>query len=300
MVTGGRTRWSFRWAAGAVAIGAAALLAACTEVPQGGDGGEGGALARVTEAGTIKIGIAGEIPYGYTEGDEVTGEAPEVAKAVFEAMGIPEVEATQVEFGQLIPALNAGQYDMVSAGMAILPERCANAAFSSVDYITPTALLVPEGNPENVNNFNDIKDKGLKVAVFSGTVEQQVATDLGIPSGDIQPYDGQPELLRAVLDGRAYAGALTDISLRALLEQNPDAPLEVTDGFIPEVEGQEQIQAGGFVFRPADNELREAFNAELEKLQDSGQWLEIVKPFGFTEDNLPPDNVTTEQLCAGE
>ncbi len=234
---------------GVVAVGGSALLAGCSEVP---DASKGGTLQKIKDAGSIKVGIAGEVPYGYTDNGEVTGEAPEVAKAVFKALGVNKVEATQVEFGQLIQALNAGQYDMVAAGMAILPDRCKNAQFSAVDYVTPTAFLVPKGNPKGINNFDDLKAKGETIAVLSGTVEQAVAESIGIPKDKIQPYDGQPELFQALLNKRAYAGALTDISLRKLLEDNPDAPLEVTDGFVPKVDGKDQIQAGGFVFRKSD------------------------------------------------
>jgi polar amino acid transport system substrate-binding protein len=284
---------------GAVAIGGPALLSACSEVPETGGGqGGGSTLQRVRDAGTIRIGIAGEIPYGFTQNGEVTGESPEVAKAVFQAIGVQKVEAKQVEFGQLIPALRAGQYDMVAAGMAILPDRCKQAAFSAVDYVTPTAFIVPTGNPEGVTNFEDVKSKGVKLGVLSGTVEQQVATALGVPDGQIQVFEGQPELLQGLIAGRAYAGALTDISLKALLEQNPDAEFEVTEGFVPVVDGEEQIQAGGFVFRKGEDELLNAFNTELNNLQSSGRWLEIVKPFGFTEANLPPEDLQTEQLCS--
>jgi polar amino acid transport system substrate-binding protein len=184
--------------------------------------------------------------------------------------------------------------------MAILPKRCENAAFSDVDYVTPTAFIVPKGNPQQVKNFDDVKAKGVDIAVLSGTVEQQVATGLGVSASKIHAYDGQPELLQAVLANRVYCGALTDISLKALLAQNPTAPLAVTEGFIPVVDGKRQIQAGGFVFRKDDNDLRQAFNVELKKLQANGQWLGIVKQFGFTEANLPPADVTTEQLCAGQ
>lgn len=301
MATGNWTRRDFfrlGATAGAVALGGPALLTACEQVPQGGSG-EGGTLQRIKDAGTIKIGIAGEVPYGYTEGDKVTGEAPEVAKAVFKAIGVDNVEPTQVEFGQLIQALNAGQFDMVSAGMAIVPKRCKSAAFSNVDYVTPTAFMVPKGNPKNVKNFEDVKTQGLAVAVLSGTIEQQVAEATGIPASNIQPYDGQPELFQALQDNRAYCGALTDISLRMLLKQNSGAPFDVTDGFVPKVNGKEQIQAGGFVFRKGEDDLVDAFNKELDKLHENGEWLKIVKPFGFTEDNLPPKDVTTDQLCKG-
>lgn len=300
MATHGLTRRElFRLGAmtGAVAIGGPALLSACSEVPQQGEGG--GTLQRAKDAKTIKVGIAGEIPYGYTENGKVTGEAPEVARAVFKNLGIDTVDAKQVEFGQLIQALNAGQYDMVAAGMAIKPDRCKNAQFSIVDYVTPTALMVPKGNPKGINNFDDLKAKGETIAVVTGTIEQATVTALGVAKDKIQVYDGPPELLQALTTQRAYCGALTDISLRRLLEDNPSAPLEVTEGFVPVVNGKDQIQAGGFVFRKDDKDLVDAFNKELKKLQDSGEWLKITEPFGFAKSNEVPDGVTTEKLCQG-
>lgn len=301
MATGNWTRRDFfrlGATAGAVVIGGPTLLTACEQVPQGGSG-EGGTLQRIKDAGTIKIGIAGEVPYGYTEDGKVTGEAPEVAKAVFKALGVDNVEPTQVEFGQLIQALNAGQFDMVSAGMAVKPDRCENAQFSNIDYVTPTAFMVPKGNPQGVKNFEDVKAKGLAIAVLSGTIEQSVAEATGIAKDKIQPYKGQPELFQALQDNRAYCGALTDISLKMLLEENAGAPFEVTEGFVPQIDGKDQIQAGGFVFRKGEDDLVEAFNKELDKLHESGEWVKIVEPFGFTEANLPPEGVTTDQLCKG-
>jgi polar amino acid transport system substrate-binding protein len=160
--------------------------------------------------------------------------------------------------------------------------------------------MVPKGNPKQVMNFEDVKSKGVTLAVLSGTVEQQVAKATGIPDSQLQTYDGQAQLLQALQANRAYAGALTDISLKALLKQNPGANFEVTPGFVPVSDGKKQIQAGGFVFRKADTQLVEAFNKQLEKIHDNGEWLKIVQPFGFTKDNLPPKDLTTKQLCSGQ
>ncbi|HYH32406.1 MAG TPA: ectoine/hydroxyectoine ABC transporter substrate-binding protein EhuB [Pseudonocardia sp.] len=288
--------------AGAVAIGGATVLGACQQVPQsggGGEGGAGGALERARQAGTINIGIAGEQPYGFTTPDgTVTGEAPEVARAVMEALGIAEINAQQVEFSALIPSLNANRYDMVCAGMNITPERCGQAAFSIPDYQALTAFLVPPGNPEQVATFEDVAAKNLQLAVLGAAVEQGYAEAAGVAGGNIQVFDSQNALLQAVTDGRVYCAALTDISLNWLVnELNPDAAAEVTPGFSPVVDGEEVVSAGGFVFRQADNDLREAFNTELATLHDNGRWTEIVRPFGFTEANLPPEGLTTEQLC---
>lgn len=282
-------------AAGGLVLGGATILGACTQT----GGGGGSTLQTARDARSIRVGIAGEQPYGFTDqSGRVTGEAPEVARVVFRAIGIPEIEATQVEFGSLIPGLNARQFDVVAAGMFITPERCRQAAFSVPDYTAPTAFLVPRGNPQQVRRFEDISAKNLQLAVLSGAVEQGYAQDLGVPQNLIQVYDSQSALLQAVTGNRAYAAALTNISLNGLVKQNPNAPIEVTEPFNPVINGREQVSAGGFVFRTADNDLRTAFNTELQRIHDNGQWLQIVRPFGFSEENLPGPGVTTESECA--
>ncbi|WP_410654206.1 ectoine/hydroxyectoine ABC transporter substrate-binding protein EhuB [Amycolatopsis sp. lyj-112] len=278
---------------GAVTIGGPVLLSACTSTSSGD------ALQAAKEAKKIKIGIANEAPYGFTDqAGKVTGEAPEVARAVFKAMGIDNVEASAVSFDQLIPALNARQYDIVAAGMNIKKERCDAAAFSIPDYSALTALLVPKGNPQQILKFEDIAAKKVKVAVLSAAVEKGYATDSGVAEDQIITLDSQDNMLRAVTDGRVYCAALTDISLKDVLLKNPGAAAEVTQGFDPIKNGQPVVSAGAFVFRRDDSPLREAFNAELKKLHDSGEWTRIVTPFGFSADNLPKAEVTTEKLCA--
>lgn len=289
--------------AGGLALGGAYLLGACG----GDDGGSGDAAARgnalqqARQRGSISIGIAGERPYGFINRQgEVTGEAPEVARAVFQNLGIPELDAQVVDFNALIPGLNAFRFDVVAAGMFITPERCNRAAFSVPDYQAPSAFLVPQGNPQNVTRYEDIAQKNLQLAVLGGAVEREYALKSGVSRDQLLILDSQETLLQAVLDGRTYAASLTRISLESLVQRasGVEQQVDVTPPFNPIINGQQQVQAGGFVFREQDDALRTAFNEELNQLQRSGRWLEIVRPFGFTEANLPPRGLTTEQLCS--
>lgn len=280
----------------AVVLGGAAMLSAC-ESTGGADGGKD-ALQAAKDAKTIRIGIANEAPYGYADSSgKTTGEAPEVARAVFKALGIDGVQASVVPFDQLIPALTAKQFDVVAAGMNITGKRCQAADFSAPDYSALTALLVPKGNPQGVLKLEDVAAKNVKVAVLSAAVEKGYLTGAGVPEDQIQTLDTQDNMLRAVADGRVYAAALTDISLKWLVKQNPTAAVEVTPGFVPMADGKPVISAGGFVFRKEDDTLRTAFDAELKKLHDSGEWVKVASPFGFDESNLPKPEVTTEKLC---
>ncbi|MFI0470462.1 MULTISPECIES: ectoine/hydroxyectoine ABC transporter substrate-binding protein EhuB [Saccharopolyspora] len=296
MASRGWTRRDFL--KGSCAAAGALVLGGCARTGGGGAGGD--PLEAARSSGTIQVGIAGEAPYGFTDAaGRVTGEAPEVARAVFRGLGVNDVQASQVDFNQLIPALNAGKFSVVAAGMFITPERCKNAAFSIPDYLAPTAFLVPRGNPEGVATFEDVVRKKLQLAVLSGAVEKGYAQRLGVPDSQVQVFDTQNALLQAVLNKRAYCAALTNISLNDVVKKNPGAQVEVTKGFTPVINGKAEVQAGAFVFRSSDTALRDAFNIELKKLHDSGEWVRITEPFGFTSDNLPPADVTTEALCAG-
>ena len=93
--------------------------------------------------GYIRVGFANEAPFGFATPDgKLTGEAPEVAKAVLAKMGIAQVDGVLTEFGSLIPGLKAGRFDIIAAGMFINPKRCAEINFSEPSYGIGQAMLV--------------------------------------------------------------------------------------------------------------------------------------------------------------
>jgi len=276
------------------ALGCGALVAGCASAAPGDS-----SLDVAREAGIITIGIANEAPYGFTGPDgTVTGEAVEVARAVFAALGIPEIRPVTVDFGELVPGLTlARQFDLITAGMFVTPTRCGSVAFSVPDYTAPTAFLVPTGNPQRVAAFDDVRGQNLRLAVLGGAVEYHYALDSGVPDTQVQQLADQQALLLAVEDGRADCAALTNISLKNVLAGAPDAPVEVTPGFFPVIGGRAVVSAGAFAARPGDDDLLDEVNAQLRAMQQSGEWLRITRPFGFGPDNVPGPDVTTESLC---
>jgi polar amino acid transport system substrate-binding protein len=281
---------------GAAVIGGPTLLAACTTTSASGGTSQ---LENLRKAGTVKLGIAGEQPYGYTDASgKVTGEAPEVARAIFKKLGVANVTAQQTDFDALIQGLDAGQYDMVAAGMDITPARCANAVFSVPDYTALVAFLVPTGNPKGVTNFATAKAKGVPLAMENGAIEKDYATQAGIRANQMRSFDSPDELLSAVTTGRAYAAVLTDISLKTLIKQKPSAKVEVTPGFPVTINGVRRGETGAFVFRKNEMDLLNQFNQELTTMHSNGEWLKIAQPFGFTQGNIPAAGLTTAQLCS--
>src|SRR5215510_4383735 len=123
-------------------------------------------LERAKADGFIRVGFANEAPFGFATPDgKLTGEAPEVAKAVLAKIGIPQVDGVLTEFGSLIPGLKAGRFDIIAAGMFINPKRCAEIAFSEPTYGIGQAFLVKKGNPKGIKDYSTISgNQDLKLA----------------------------------------------------------------------------------------------------------------------------------------
>lgn len=286
-----------RTLAGTAALTLALTLAACGS-DSGSDGGSGDKLAELKEEGTITVAFAGEEPYSFEKDGELTGATIALHKKIFKDMGIKEVKGVKTEWNALIPGLKAGRYDAISAGMSILPDRCKEASFGDPEILYTTALMVPEGNPKNLKDLDDVKKSGAKLATMSGAIETDYAKSLDIEATQVKsPQDG----MDAVARGSSDVFALTGISLRTMDEKNPDVKVEVTDSFVAVVDGKEQVGAGATVFKKGDDTLRDAYNEELAKITgDEKAYTDVIGEFGFTDAERPKGDLTTEQLCKGE
>ncbi|HIY85714.1 MAG TPA: transporter substrate-binding domain-containing protein [Candidatus Yaniella excrementavium] len=280
----------------AAALSATALLAltAC-----GGDGN--GESADNGESGeVITVGIAGEVPYSYLNDEgEPEGATVALAERIFGDMGY-EVEAELVDWDNLIPGLNAERFDAISAGMSITPERCEEAAFAEPEIMYTTALLVEEGNPHDVQNLDDVLEaqengEDIQLATLTAGIEAGYSTDMGLDYDGVGSAD---EGIEMVQGGRADVFALTAISLT---EMAGDADgVEVTEPFVQEIDGVKQYGAGSTVFRQDDTETLDEYNEHLAQLKSDGELGEIIGEFGFTDAEVPPEDMTSEALCAGD
>ncbi|MCF8608944.1 ectoine/hydroxyectoine ABC transporter substrate-binding protein EhuB [Gordonia sp. HY285] len=277
------------------AVLAVTAMAGCTKT----DSDEATSLESLREAGVVTVAYANEAPYSFEKDGKVTGATIALHREVFKRLGVDELKAVKTDWGGLIPGLNAKRYDLVSAGMSITPERCDQASFSVPEINYTTALMVKPGNPMDLSNMDSIKSSGAKMAAITGAIESNYAEELAIP--DPLLVKDQQSGIDAVTSGRADAFALTAVSLKYAKDNDPSLNVEVTKPFIAVINGEEQNPAGATVFRKADTELRDAYNAEVKKiLSDKAEYLRILGPFGFTEENIPDPSLTTEQLCAGE
>jgi polar amino acid transport system substrate-binding protein len=257
-------------------------------------------LERARREGVIRVGFANENPYAFAQPDgTLSGEAVEVARAVFQQLGIDEMEGVLTQFGSLIPGLQAGRFDVITAGMYITPTRCEEVLFADPEYQVGEALIVEAGNPLGLNSYEDIAaNPDARVGTGSGYLEIDYMLAAGVTEDQITTFPDDPSGVAGLQAGQIDAWTGTRPTLLITMGTTNDPNLELADPFQqPVVDGEPVISYGGAAFRYDDLDFREAFNEELQAIKDSGQLLELIGQFeGFDEGSLP-GATTAEDIC---
>jgi len=271
------------------------VLAACGEDEAAPDEAPEatGLLAELQEQGSVTVGVANEVPFGYVGDDgEVTGIAPDVARAVLQELGIEEMDAQVVEFGELIGGLQAGQFDMITAGMYITADRAEQIYFSDPDYCISESLAVAEGNPFDIVDYQSLADNpDITVAVASGTVEVDYLDDAGVPDAQVEVFGDIDGMYRALEAGEvdAVTGTAATVETQVAAREG----MEAVEPFFPlDAEGNEVFPCGGHGFD--DEEFRDAFNEVLNRFREDGTTMEIITAYeDFSQEDVELANTLT-------
>ncbi|WP_125100802.1 ABC transporter substrate-binding protein [Leucobacter chromiireducens] len=245
--------------------------------------------AEIADSGVLRIGTDAEYPpneYKDADGKPV-GWGVELAEAVSAKLGLtPEWEI--LGFDSIIPRIQEAALEMGSSSFTDTVERQQSVDF--VNFLNAgTTWAAPVGSDVDPDNAC-----GLTVAVQATTVQHtdelpaksKACTDAGKEPIEILPFDGQPEVTTAVVQGQADAFS---------------ADLPVTGDAVSKLEGQ--LEEVGEVFDAApygfatqkDSDTTKAVQAALQSLMDDGTYLEILTKAGIESGAL-----TEATINAGE
>ena len=251
---------------------------------------------RLADGHKLRLGFGTAVPWAYAgDGGEALGFVNMIALTVLEEMGITEHETKVFEWSGLIPGLNADRADMITGGMYILKSRCANMDFSDPIGVFGDAMLVPKGNPQNINNYADVIKTGAKLVTGTGFNTVEAAKKYGVPDSQMLLVEGEVGILAAMKAGRADVAVQTFFGAKEH-EKKTNGKFEVTD---PKLMPKETLNVVGIGFRKTDDKFREAFNAALAKVMaNPGKMLERAGKYGYDKAQLPPPDMTTEWACS--
>lgn len=225
-------------------------------------------------ANTLRVGAAfPDPPFNGTEDDGGLDISMMTAIGAVLGMTVEFVAYNGTDFNGIFDALNAGEYDCVTAGTTVTPERETKAAFCDPYLISGQSLAVDVTRHPHVRTTDDLE--GLVIAVQQGNTSQPIANDL--------VARGKAKAVRVYSYGDIRS-AITDLTTGGCDAFMKLAP--VLTELVRPVEGVEVVQRGisteriATAVRTADTELRDRINAAQAELESNGrlgtlrrQWL---------------------------
>ena len=255
-----------KWTLLALLLAVLIVLAACGDSEEESGSGESGG----GEGESYRVGIDTTYPpFEFEEDGEYTGIDIDLIKAIAENQGF-EIDFNPMDFGGIIPALQADQLDVAIAGMSITDERKEIVDFSDPYFDAGLSLVVAEDNSD-ITSLEDLE--GKTVAVKSGTTGAQFARDNEAEYGyEISQFEDSPSMFQEVSNGNA------DV----LLEDYPVIAYAIAESELALKTVGERLtgdQYGIAVLKGENAELLEKINAGLQELRDSGEYDEILNKY---------------------
>ncbi|MFP3322997.1 transporter substrate-binding domain-containing protein [Planococcus sp. SIMBA_160] len=255
-----------KWTLLALLLAVLIVLAACGDSEEESGGGESGG----GEGESYRVGIDTTYPpFEFEEDGEYTGIDIDLIKAIAENQDF-EIDFNPMDFGGIIPALQADQLDVAIAGMSITDERKEIVDFSDPYFDAGLSLVVAEDNSD-ITSLEDLE--GKTVAVKSGTTGAQFARDNEAEYGyEISQFEDSPSMFQEVSNGNA------DV----LLEDYPVIAYAIAESELALKTVGERLtgdQYGIAVLKGENAELLEKINAGLQELRDSGEYDEILNKY---------------------
>jgi polar amino acid transport system substrate-binding protein len=231
----------------------------------------------IKDAKVVKVGS--DITYppyeSFPEGSDVPeGFDVDLATEIGTILGV-EFKFENSAFDGLIPAVEAGRYDVILSGMTDNKDRQAKVDF--VDYQkSGFAILVKKGNPKGIKAPADLC--GNKVGMQSGTsqIDFVKAIECGDKPVEISEFPTEDEARLAVASGRVDADVADLPPMAHFVKTSPQ-------GAEFEISSTEQYETGllGIAVSKKLPELRDAIQKATQQLMDSGKYDEILAKWGL-------------------
>lgn len=270
------------------------LIEACGGTTSSSNGGND-LLSKLRKAGVVNIGLANDPPASIINPDgSVSGQGPVTVQKIMAKLGVPKVHGIVATFGDLVPGLQAGRWDMIGGVISVTKARCAIVQYTDPFQFNGMEIAwYPAVVSQAPTSIGDVGKRGLIVGFNAGSAYIKIAKDLGVQDGKIQQFPDTAALLEALKSKRIQVIISDTGSLLLTPDQVAKYPFQHLD-YPPDG----PFIAGALAFRKSDKTLYDAFERELKKMKDSGQFDQIAQQFQFPA--LPADkkNLTPEQVCA--
>lgn len=215
-------------------------------------------------------------PFTFKTADgKPTGFDVDIASALCEQIKRKCVFVEQAWDG-MIPGLQAKKYDAIISSMSITEERKQAVDFTGKYYNTPSCVVVKSALNLGAEAANF---KGKKIGVLKASTQEKYAMGELQPAGaTIVPYDAQDQVYLDIKSGRLDGTVADVVEVNGGFLSTPDGKDYACAGERVPVEFEKYFGAGaGVAIRKEDTALRDALDAGIKAIRDSGKWKDLAE-----------------------
>lgn len=185
---------------------------------------------KVVEAGVLRAGVDLTFPplqFRDKDTNEPMGYCVDVTNAIAADLGVT-VEWVEMPFAQLIPGLQADQYDWSGIGLTIRPQRAQTVRFISEPLFREDSVLLVN-NDFTITDLEALNDPGVTFSNLTGSA-QDASSQLRFPNATFRTFEAQQDAFLEVSSGRAQVSLGPLWNIIPFIDENPDAAVYIWEG----------------------------------------------------------------------
>ena len=246
-------------------------------------------LSTPIEAATKKYTIATDTTFAPFEFQDTSGNYVGIDMDLMKAIAKEEnfeIEIKALGFNAAVQALEAGQVDVVIAGMSMTDER--KQKFDFTDSYFDSGIGMAVSTSSNISTYEELR--GKNVAVKIGTQGASFAASIKNQYGfTISTFEDSANMYQDVVSGNSVA-AFEDYPVLGYAIRSNHLPMTLTSY------KEQATQYGVAVLKNQNTEFIEAFNRGLATLKANGEYDKIINKYIGTDESTSTSTEDTSLL----
>jgi len=243
-------------------------------------------LETIQRRGKLMVGMSTFVPWAMRDTNgELMGFEIDVATKLAEDIGV-EVEFVPTAWSGIIPALLAGNFDVIIGGMSITPQRNLTVNFTT-PYANSGQRMAANNALADGFSHDDFNQTSVNLACRRGVVGCTIL-EAQFPRANILQFDDDAQAFQEVLNGNAHAVISSAPKPAFWAEGNPERIHVAFDGA--------NLSTGneGFALRKGEHDALNFFSNWILVHQTNG-WLQERHDFWFQGQTAWIDQVAPDQ-----
>jgi polar amino acid transport system substrate-binding protein len=162
-------------------------------------------LDRILAKKELVVGTASDMPpLNMTLKDgKIVGMEVDIATMMANSIEV-KLTLKTMQFNQLLPALQAGEIDLILSGMTMTPSRNTQVAFAGPYFGSGKSVLIKQENVATLQNAEMMNDPAVTLAALKGSTSQRFVERIA-PKAKLVLTDDYDQAIAMVLDDKVKA-----------------------------------------------------------------------------------------------